>query len=289
MMKVDKSQVTKLAEFRTLTLTGCEGIARITLDRPKARNAIDDQMRADLKNAVDIISCDENVRGVILTGRGQAFCAGGDIRGMQERLDQGPRAGEIGWRRQREFHGTLEKLFQLDRPTLAAVNGPAVGLGLDLALTCDFVWFSAAASASSSFIHRGLVPDGGGMFHLPRRVGLSKSKELVFSGRRVSANEALELGLADRVVESEDLVGTAQSWMEGLGTMPAVAQGFAKAVLNGSLESTLTEVNALASQAQAYCYSSPDHQESVREFLTARRAAKERAARDSHELSKETP
>ena len=243
----------------------------LTLSRPRARNAIDDQMRADLRRAVDYVAENTSIRGLVLTGAGRAFCAGGDIEGMRSRLEQGPRAGELGWRRQREFHETLAKLYHLDRPTVAAVNGPAVGLGLDLALTCDFVFAAETATLASSFVRRGLVPDGGGTFHLPRRVGVAKAKELVFSGRAVAADEALRAGLADRVLPPVDLLPAAVNWLAELAVHPQLAQGLAKDMLNRSLESSLDEINLLGSQAQAVCYASPDHQDSVREFLATRR------------------
>lgn len=261
--------------FRT---EGAIGI--LTLNRPKARNAIDDVMRADLKVAIDHIGADSSVRGLVITGAGDAFCSGGDIKGMQERLKQGARAGELGWWRQKEFHETLAKLFQLGKPTVAAINGPAFGLGLDFALTCDFLILADTAQVSANFIRRGLVSDGGGFFHLPRRVGLSKAKELLFSGRTLDAQEALSIGLADRVVAPADLLPAALELLNGFAAHPATAQAMAKSVLNRSLELSFDEINTLASQAQAFCYSSADHQNSVREFLVEReraRAAKQKA------------
>ena len=129
-----------------------------------------------------------------------AFCAGGDIAGMQQRLQAPP--GQIafnGWRRQKRTHQGVALLHGLPKPTIAAVNGAASGLGCDLALACDFIIASTAASFAMSFIHRGLVPDGGGMYFLPRRVGLPRAKELIFTGRSVPAEEALAIGLVDRL------------------------------------------------------------------------------------------
>ncbi len=259
--------------FQTLLLHRRGPLGVLTLNRPRARNAIDSQMRAELKAAVDHIAADPTYRALIITGAGSAFCSGGDIRGMQERVDQGARAGEIGWRRQRELHETLGKLYDLDRPTLAAINGPALGLGLDLALTCDFVWSSTTAVLAAAFVKRGLVPDGGGMFHLPRRIGVSRTKELVFSGRSVDALEAESIGLVDQVAEPETLLDRAVDFLSTLTDHPATAQAMAKNIINRTFELSLDEVNTLASQAQAYCYSSADHQDSVRSFLQARSQA----------------
>lgn len=267
-----------VADFETLELSAVGDIAVLRLDRPAARNAVDDTMRSELRTALDHIVEHQEYRGLVLTGSGSVFCAGGDIRGMQERIDQGPRAGEIGWRRQRELHESLERLYALDRPTLAAVNGPALGLGLDIALTCDFVWLSETATVASSFIKRGLIPDGGGMYHLPQRVGLSAAKDLVFSGRSVDAAEALALGIADRVLRPQDLIDQAVQYLTALAVNPATAQAMAKQVLNGALGSSLAAVNTLAGQAQAYCYNSPDHTASVRAFLESRAARKKENA-----------
>ena len=263
--------------FDTLSLLVSGTIAILVLDRPEARNAINTRMRTELREVVDLIAENEHCRGLVITGAGSVFCAGGDIRGMQERIDQGPRVGEIGWRRQRELHETLEKLFMLDKPTLAALNGPAIGLGLDLALTCDFVWSAESITVASSFIRRGLIPDGGGLFHLPRRVGMSRAKELVFSGRSVAAAEAEGIGLVDRILPKSELVNAAVEYLSGFARQPATAQAMAKSILNRTFETSLTEVNAVAGQAQAFCYGSPDHLDSVRSFL-AERAEKEVSA-----------
>lgn len=268
-MSIVAAPTSDAVEFETLGLYAVGDIAVLTLDRQHARNAIDDRMRHELRLAVDHLA-DGAYRGVVLTGAGSAFCAGGDIRGMQDRIDQGDRVGEIGWRRQRELHETLEKLYALDKPTLAAVNGPAIGLGLDVALTCDFVWAAESAVLASSFIARGLVPDGGGMYHLPRRVGLSTAKDLVYSGRSVTAARAESIGLVDRVIPDAELVDTAVSYLQELAVHPATAQAMAKSVLNRALESDLGEINVLAGQVQAFCYASPDHLDSVRGFLAAR-------------------
>lgn len=249
-------------------------IGILMLNRPKVRNAIDDVMRADLKAAIDHVAADHSIRGLVVTGAGDVFCAGGDMRGMQERLEQGARAGELGWRRQREFHETLTKLFNLDRPTLAAVNGPAFGLGLDVALTCDFVFLSEGAQVAANFIRRGLVSDGGGMFHLPRRIGIPKAKELLLSGRNIAAREALSIGIADHVAQPAELLADALTFLRQFAEHPATAQAMMKSILNRTLELSFEQLNALASEAQAYCYSSADHQESIRAFLAERDRAR---------------
>jgi enoyl-CoA hydratase/carnithine racemase len=184
----------------------------------------------------------------------------------------GQAVGEQGWRRQRELHEILTKLHFLDRPTIAAVNGAAFGLGLDLALTCDFIFASEAASFSAGFVHRGLVPDGGGLYYLPRRVGLPRAKDLIFSGRSVPAAEAAQIGLADRLVAPDRLLAESVAYLNELAALPRTAQALAKSVLNRTFELSLEEVDALTAQAQAICYTTPEHQASVAAMLERRRA-----------------
>ncbi|MFT4212921.1 MAG: enoyl-CoA hydratase/isomerase family protein [Microbacterium sp.] len=270
-----------MAGFETIEVEVADAVATLTLNRPHVRNAVDDAMRSELAEAVARIHADDGIRVVILTGAGPAFCAGGDIAGMQQRLDEGERAPELGWRRQRAFHHTVTRLYELDRPVIAAVNGAAFGLGLDLALACDFILLADDAALGESFVHRGLVPDGGGMFHLPRRVGLARAKELIYTGRRVEPAEAERIGLADRVVPAAELTRHAREFARALAAQPPVAQALAKSILNRSSELDLAEVNALGSAAQAICYATPEHRDSVRAFL-AERAAKRQAA-SSHD------
>jgi enoyl-CoA hydratase/carnithine racemase len=175
------------------------GIATIYLNRPEKRNAMSDDMRTQFIAALERVAADKQIRALVLTGNGKGFCAGGDVAGMERRM-QAP-IGEVGfngWSRQQRVHHTVSLLHTMPKPTIAAVNGAASGLGADTALACDFIMASDAASFTWSYIHRGLIPDGGGMYFLPRRVGLPKAKELIFSGRKVDADEALQIGIADR-------------------------------------------------------------------------------------------
>ena len=183
-----------------VVITQQDSIAIITLNRPEKLNAIDDLMRVNLMAAVDWASQEDAIRAIVLTGSGKAFCAGGDIGAMRERLDAP--IGNVamnGWKRQRRTHLAITMLHGLAKPTIAAVNGPAAGLGADLALCCDFVIASENAMFTMSYLLRGLVPDGGGMYFLPRRVGLARAKELIFSGRLVLAKEALSLGMIENI------------------------------------------------------------------------------------------
>lgn len=243
-------------------------IATITLNRPEVRNAIDDGMRAELIEAIDQVGRDDSARALVLTGGGKGFCAGGDISAMRERL-QAP-VGQVaanGWRRQRRTHHALTVLHEIEKPTIAAVNGAAVGLGCDLALCCDFTVAAETATFAMSYLQRGLIPDGGGLYFLPRRVGMVRAKELIFTGRSLSAEEALEIGMIDRVVAPEGLLDAAHAWASELSQGSATALGLAKSIINQTFELSAEEVFALGAQAQAICYTSAEHRASVEAFL----------------------
>jgi enoyl-CoA hydratase/carnithine racemase len=232
------------------------------------RNAINDALRAEFIAMLERLSADEAVRAVVLTGNGKAFCSGGDISGMKERL-KAP-AGQVafnGWRRQGQTHKSVALLHGLPKPVIAAVNGAAAGLGCDMALACDFIVASEHALFTMSFVKRGLVSDGGGMYFLPRRVGLPRAKDLIFTGRTVGANEALAIGLADRLVRSETLVADAAAWARELSQGSAASIAFSKAILDRTFESAEEQVFALGREAQAVCYTTAEHQESVNAFL----------------------
>jgi enoyl-CoA hydratase/carnithine racemase len=247
-------------------------VALVTLRRPAALNALSEELRDQLISVVGTVAHDTDLRALVLTGEGRAFCSGGDIKAMAERLKRP--AGEVafaGWQRMHEVNRAILALHRLGKVTVAAVNGPAMGLGCDLALCCDFVVASSAASFAMSYIRRGLVPDGGGLYFLPRRVGLARAKELIFSGRTLQGAEAFELGLADRLSRPEELLADAIELASSTSSASPTALALGKAILDRSLELELDEVFELGAAAQAICYTSAEHQRSVEEFLESRR------------------
>ncbi len=257
-----------MSETAAVLLAVEEGIATLRLNRPQVRNAIDDATRGEMIAALEAAGGDPAIRALIVTGTGTAFCAGGDVRGMKQRLSAPQEEVAFnGWRRQQRTHRAVALLHNFPKPTIAAVNGAAAGLGCDLALSCDFVMAAESAHFTMSFIARGLVPDGGGMYFLPRRVGLARAKELVFSGRRVGAAEALSLGMADRVVPDAELDGAATAWARELSGGSPAALALAKSVLDRSLEMSFEDVLAEGAKAQAICYSTGEHRASVAAFL----------------------
>jgi enoyl-CoA hydratase/carnithine racemase len=255
--------MTNLVEFSI-----SESVAVLTLNRPEVRNAINDAMRGELLAAIDRAAVDDAIAALVLTGNGKSFCSGGDISGMRERLKAPP--GKValnGWRRQKQIHRAVGALHGLPKPTIAAVNGAAAGLGCDLALACDFIVAAEDAAFTMSFVKRGLVSDGGGMYFLPRRVGLASAKEMIFTGRTVGPEEALTIGLADRVAPKAALVADAVAWARELSAGSPVSIALAKAILDRTFESTEEEVFALGREAQAICYTTDEHRASLEAFL----------------------
>jgi len=248
-----------------------EGVALLTLNRPEARNAVDEALRDALAAAIETAAADPAIRALVLTGAPPAFCAGGDLKAMGERLSAPPGGVALaGWQRQQALHRVILRLHRLPKPTIAAVNGAAAGLGCDLAMACDFILAAEDARFAMSFVARGLVPDGGGPYFLPRRVGLARAKEPVFSGRTVEAKEALSIGLADRLAPAGRLVEEALCWARSLSAGSPAAIALAKAALERSLETPLETMLALASQSQAICYTTEEHRASVEAFLSRR-------------------
>ncbi|MCC7081035.1 MAG: enoyl-CoA hydratase/isomerase family protein [Burkholderiales bacterium] len=243
-------------------------IATITLNRPDKRNAMNDAMRSEFIESLEQVAADKAIRALVLTGAGKGFCAGGDITGMQKRMSAP--TGEVGfngWHRQQRVHHTQALLHTMPKPVIAAVNGAASGLGADTALACDFVIASEWASFTWSYIHRGIVPDGGGMYFLPRRVGLPRAKQLIFSGRKVDADEALALGIVDRKTSAASLLDDAKAWAAELSQGSATALALTKSILDQTFESSTQDVFARGSQAQGICYTSSEHRMAVEAFL----------------------
>ena len=247
--------------------TVLDGVAIVTLNRPDTRNAIDDSLRERLINVMFNLEVDPNIRAVVITGAGKCFCAGGDVAAMRARLDAP--TGTVafnGWNRQTRTHMAISCIYNFKKPTIAAVNGPAVGLGADLALACDFVLASDTAFFAISYLLRGLIPDGGSLYLLPRRIGLARAKDLIYSGRRVQADEALSIGLADRIAPHDELITKAVAWAQEFKESSATALALGKTILNETYETGLEEIFSLGGRSQAICYTSAEHRNAVEAF-----------------------
>ncbi|MDX5376325.1 MAG: enoyl-CoA hydratase/isomerase family protein [Halomonas sp.] len=265
-----------MSQNELVNCTVDNGIALLTLNRPDKRNAMSDAMRAELAAHLQSIRTDRTIRALVITGSGKGFCAGGDIAGMKTRMEADPATvGFNGWERQQGVHYAASLLLNLPIPTVAAVNGAAAGLGADLALSCDFVVASEYAHFTWAYIARGLVPDGGGMYFLPRRVGLARAKALIFSGRRVNAEEALQLGIADQLCSADELLSSAQAMAEEMSSGSRTAIALTKSIINKSYEMSEHQVFAEGSKAQGICYTSQEHRHSVQAFLDRMKEAQQ--------------
>jgi len=236
----------------------------ITLNRPDVLNALNRAVHQGVFDALQEAR-DPSVRAVVITGAGRGFCVGQDLRehvALLEADDPSPLETVT-----RHYNPLVLALAGMPKPVIAAVNGAASGLGADAALACDFIIASEYASFTWSYINRGIIPDGGGMYFLPRRVGLPKAKELIFTGRKVDVDEALRLGIVDRKTPAATLVADAQAWAAELGKASATALALTKTILNQSFELSAHDVFAQGSQAQGICYTSTEHRESVMAFL----------------------
>jgi 2-(1,2-epoxy-1,2-dihydrophenyl)acetyl-CoA isomerase len=239
-----------------------EGVATLTLNRPDALNALNLALKAELAAAIAEIRDRDDVRAVLLTGAGRGFCAGGDIKEMDP--NRTPPAARR--RMLKILTEILLPLTRLEKPVVAAVNGHAHGAGVSLALASDIVYAAESAVFSLAFSRLGLIPDTGALFLLPRRVGVARAKELVFSARRFSAAEAEELGIVLRVLPDDELLPAATELARRLGAGPTIALGIAKRLLDQSLLLSPEDMAELEAYGQAVATATNDHAEGIAAF-----------------------
>lgn len=249
-----------------------DGVARVTLDRPEAKNALTVEMRDDLVAAVRAARADEAVRAVLLTGVGDAFCAGMDLgastvaRAGSEDFD--PRSTAEALRV--GVQTLIRELWELDKPTVAAVNGAAVGPGAHLALACDFVVVADDARFLWSFHRWGLVVDAGGAYLLPRLVGLTRAKAMVMLGEGLTGIEAVDAGLAYRSVAATSLTTEADELARRLASGPTRSLGLSKRLLNASFETDLARSLDAEGASQSLATASTDLVEGMAAFRERR-------------------
>ncbi|WP_243088691.1 enoyl-CoA hydratase-related protein [Streptomyces sp. 891-h] len=244
-------------------------VSWITLDRPHALNALTLEQRERLIGLLADASASPGVRAVVLTGRGRGFCAGADLKGAPgggERV-----AGDVARTLERGAQRLVTAVLDCEKPVLAAVNGTAAGLGCHLALACDLVLAAEEASFAEVFVRRGLVPDGGGAYLLPRLVGPQRAKELMFFGDRLPASEAERLGLVNRVVPADTLERTAREWAGRLAAGPTRALALTKRLVNSSLDGDRAAALAAEAWAQEINMATRDAREGVASFAERRK------------------
>ncbi|MFF5981004.1 enoyl-CoA hydratase/isomerase family protein [Streptomyces olindensis] len=271
-----------MTEPEVLHTTG-DHVLTLTLNRPGALNALTPGQRESVIALLSEASADPAVRAVVLTGTGRGFCAGADLRGAGADLQgtgadlrgagaaTGERiAGDVARTLRTGAQRLIAAVLDCEKPVIAAVNGTAAGLGAHLAFACDLVLAAESARFIEVFVRRGLVPDAGGAYLLPRLVGPQRAKELMFFGDALTAADAERLGLVNRVVPDEDLDKTARAWADRLATGPTRALALTKQLVNASLDTDRGTAFAAEAAAQEINMATADAQEGVRSFVERR-------------------
>lgn len=244
-------------------------IATLTLNRPERLNALGDTLRDDLYDAVNKAAADPDVGVLVITGAGRGFCSGGDVKSMSERNQSGQTSvleEKLAPKRDR----IILAMRDCPKPVIAAVNGAAAGAGMNLALACDMRVASTAAKFSQAFVKRGLHPDWGGSYFLPRLVGTAKACELIFTGDTIDAAEALKLGIVNSVVAPDDLMTEAYKLARKMTAGAPIAIQLAKRAIYHNQDVDLRAGLEFETFAQNVCKETDDAKEGVAAFVEKR-------------------
>ena len=254
------------------TTTSDDGVATITLDRPEAKNALTVEMRDDLLAAVRDARSDRAVRAVLITGAGDAFCAGMDLRAstVAQAGGEGFDTRSTSEALRMGVQAVVRELWELDKPTVAAVNGTAVGPGAHIALACDFVLVHDETRFAWTFSRWGLVVDAGGAYLLPRLVGLPRARAMVLLGEAVEGGDAVDMGLAYKCVRTDELRTEAEALAAKLAAGPSRSLGLSKQLLNRTFETYLAAALELEGQFQSLATTSSDLAEGMAAFREKR-------------------
>jgi 2-(1,2-epoxy-1,2-dihydrophenyl)acetyl-CoA isomerase len=243
-------------------------ILEIALNRPEAYNALDLDTMVTLSDALAGAATDESVKGVLLTGRGKAFCSGGDLKWISQQTDD---AGSTLHRLAPQFHIAIAEIRRMGKPVVAAINGIAAGGGFSLVLACDFRVMAESAVLRQSYTSNGLSIDGGGTFALPRLVGLARALEIAAFDQPISASKALEWGLVTKVVPDSEVKKEALSILEGLSRTALHSFAWSKRLFLESFTNTLETQLELERQGISDCARHPDGKEGVKAFVEKRK------------------
>ncbi|HEX3325543.1 MAG TPA: enoyl-CoA hydratase-related protein [Actinomycetota bacterium] len=253
----------------SLDLSVENGVATILLDRPDVMNALDDRLGEELLESVTKSAEDDQVRCIVVTGAGRAFCAGEDLGALASAYESGEAPG-LGQTLTHRYNPLIRAIRAAPKPVVAALNGVAAGAGASIALACDFRIASEHAKLMLAFIKVGLVPDSGGIWFLTRMVGAARAWQLAATGDPVSAQEALALGLVNKVVGADAFEDEWKGFAEELAKGPTRAFALTKSLLDGAATATLDEQLDLEVEAQSEAGRTSDHLEGVRAFLAKR-------------------
>lgn len=255
--------------YDTILVDKKHNIARITLNRPSALNALNDQMGEELNLALKEIEKDPEVRCVVITGAGRAFSAGEDVSGLKERY-AGETYPSLGDHLRKKYHPIIMRIRNMEKPVIARINGVAAGSGASIALACDIRISSDEAGLKQAFIGVGLVPDSGSSYFLTRTLGAGRALELIMTGRTLGAKEAETLGLVNRVVSASELDKTVDEMAAKLANGPTKALGLSKRVVNQASRLELSDALEYEAMNQEIAGKTKDHLEAVRAFLEKR-------------------
>lgn len=250
--------------YETIQYTLIDGVATITLSRQDKLNAFNRTMIREITAAVKEAGRDEKVRCLVFTGEGRGFCSGQDLADVDENMDHGQVLRE-------QYGPMIKQIMDLEKPVVAAVNGVAAGAGFSLALSCDFRLASEKSSFVNAFIHIGLIPDSGNLYFLQNLVGYSKAAELSILGEKISADQALELGLVTKVIPADSWDEEANKFTEYLAKLPTKAVGLIKRNLKQATILSFEEYLEAEAQGQRVAGLTNDHQEGVQAFMEKRK------------------
>jgi len=254
-------------EHQKILLTKEDSVATVTLNRPERMNSFDFPTLRELLSSLEQIAADPEVRAVVLTGSGRAFCAGADLNVMRESSDP---ASVVLKGLTALFHPIISTLRRMDKPVIAAVNGFASGGGFSLAVACDIVIAAEGARFNAAYVNIGLSPDGSLTYLLPRLVGLQRAAQLFFTGEQVDAEKGYELGFVNQVVKAEELMDVVGTLAKRLAAGPTFAIARAKQLLNRSFHESLETQMENERGGVAACGATEDLREGVTAFLEKR-------------------
>lgn len=258
--------MTQLPSFETILTATAEGVLTITLNRPEVLNAVNEQLTTELQEVARVAERSPEIRCVILTGAGRGFCSGQDLR---DRAGGGD--ASYGEALRKRYNPVVLRLATMEKPVIAAVNGVAAGAGCNLALAADLRIASDRARFIEIFSRIGLIPDSGGSFFLPRLVGLAKAFELAYTADEVNADEALRIGLVNRVVPHDDLLTASMDLARRLAEGPTRGFGLTKRAFHHALGASLEAALDYEAHMQDIAGRTADHREGVTAFFEKRR------------------
>jgi 2-(1,2-epoxy-1,2-dihydrophenyl)acetyl-CoA isomerase len=259
-----------LMDLETIKFESNNSVVVLTFNRPEALNALSLQIVKDLREALQTV-VDQKARAVILTGAGRAFCAGGDLREMQAMAQQTGNISVFFEEPLENLHASIRMIRETPIPFVAAVNGVCAGAGTNFALACDIVFAGESATFNEGFVKIGLTPDCGGSYFLPRFIGEKRAAELLMTGEAVSAKEAEQIGMINRVVPDADLLHEAMKFAEKLAAMPTGAIGRIKQMLAVSYKNELPTQLEVERALQIESGKSADFREGVTAFFEKRK------------------